>query len=114
MPEPKCNIYKHKCELIVPEGYHKCFHCSGNGAFLISTHFKHKYITIRQCPTCKGEGVVDWLTFMRKTEGFIFGYIYENFSIYCPRNKRCKVIKRWAKNIERKYDEIQNFATNKG
>jgi hypothetical protein len=97
-----CNIYENICELHIPEGYHLCYACKGVGCCLSKTHFKQKYITIVRCEVCKGSGIVDWISNARKNMDLaLLNFLYVNFSIYCPRDKRCKRRKRWAQNKER-------------
>jgi hypothetical protein len=98
--EITCNIYKGKCELKIPDGYYKCYKCHGVGCTIDDVYYKEKYMRVRMCLSCRGEGIVDWITNINKRDA-IFGFIGENRNIYCPKDKKCKVIKRFIKNWRR-------------
>ena len=97
---PSCNIYKAKCEPIVPKGFETCFQCKGVGCFFKKAHYKQKYVSVVICPQCKGEGYIDWIAHARQVPKYIFSYSSDTKHIRfkCNTLKSCKVIKRWVKN----------------
>lgn len=57
-----CNIWKPKCEPKLVKGEKWCPYCKGLGAKFVDISFKQRYVTLRRCFTCNGEGKIDWIT----------------------------------------------------
>jgi len=98
--EPTCNVFKQKCELHIPTGYERCYHCGGRGCIITSASFKQRHITVVKCPTCEGTGITDWVTSARKIKLHIDYFSNKTrINFRCGGSKGCKMIKRWARII---------------
>lgn len=97
---PSCNIYKGKCEPVVPKGFEVCFQCKGVGCFYKEAHYKQRYVSVVICPQCEGEGYVDWITHARHNPKYVTSYSCKTHSLNlrCKSLRTCKIIKRWVKN----------------
>lgn len=91
---PKCNVINKICKIKLRDWEYICPRCQGRGGFFRTAHYKEGYINVALCPLCEGEGKVDWIVWARQDRPILPMTRGERVKFKCPRNKKCKVIKR--------------------
>ena len=91
-----CNIWKRECFVFLKDEEKICPDCNGHGAVFLSAHFKQRYFIIKICALCRGAGKVDWILYITRSSvrGLKLIHNTKEIPIKCPRNKRCKRLRR--------------------
>ena len=101
-----CNIWKQKCKPSLRRSEKWCPTCKGLGASFVDISFKQRYVTLRRCFLCGGEGKVDWLVAITKrpAKEYPIRSALKDVRLKCPGHMKCK------KTLKRLWQNTKNFS----
>lgn len=102
-----CNIWKQQCKPVLIKAQRWCPQCNGLGASFVNISFKQRYVELRRCYTCQGEGKVDWITAITQKpidpKSIFRADNLKEINLKCPGHMKCK------KTLKRLWQTHKNF-----